>query len=195
MSGVPGLDTVNAALRSLITSDQQRARDGFKQYPPPVPGSDPGIYSSDPSSGRSSASSAVVSYLIATTALYPGGNDGDGWTSATLLVPSAKAVSFTDLFSDPQQSLTTIAALAKDNFISADACLAQSLTQGFGTDGLTPTPDNFRQFAITPAGLSIGFQQGQLGAEACGRKLFTVSWDKLRPLLSAEGNQLVSELR
>lgn len=195
LSGAPGLDAVNSALRALITGDQQRARDGFKSYGPPAPGSGPGVYSSDPGLGRSSVGSAVVSYLIATTAIYPGGNDGDGWVSATLLVPSAREVSISSLFDDPVKGLTAISTIAKDDIVATNSCLGQNVAEGDAADALAPTEDNYSRFAMTPAGLSIGFEQGQLGGEACGRQVVTVGWDRIRPLLSAEGNKLVGELR
>jgi hypothetical protein len=200
VSGTTGLDAVNAALRRLITDDQQRGKDSYQRLygsTPPMPGSGPGIYSSDPSAGEVSASTAVVSALIPTTAVFPGGNDGDSWVSTTLLVPSATVVTLDSLFANPIQGLKAISDAAATHFLASNSCVSQALADPTSPNwqSLTPTEDNYKYFAMTPAGLTIGFTQGALAAEACDRQSFTVGWPQLQSLLSSTGRKVVSELR
>ncbi|WP_194904123.1 alpha/beta fold hydrolase [Catenulispora rubra] len=198
VSGADGLDAVNAALRRLITDDQQRMRDNYLQIygSATQPGSYPGIYSSDPSKGEVSATTAVVSVLIPSTGIFPGGNDGDHWVSATMLVPSAKPVTFDSLFADPARARETISEAVLAHFLDPGQCVAQQLADPSAPArlGLAPTPDNYKHFAITPAGLTVGFDQGEIGMEACDRQSFTIGWPQLRSLLSPTGRTLVAEL-
>jgi hypothetical protein len=48
---------------------------------------------------------------------------------------------------------------------------------------------------LTKSGLRIGFDQGQFGAEACGKQQITIPWSKLRDQLSPTGNALIAGLR
>ncbi len=48
---------------------------------------------------------------------------------------------------------------------------------------------------MTPAGLGIGIEQGQVAGEACGNVETTIPWSQLQPCLSPLATQLISELR
>jgi hypothetical protein len=140
----------------------------------------------------------VVSALIPVTSIFPGGNDGEGWVSATLLVPSAKSVSLSSLFASPRHGLVVLAMAARTHLLANDSCLRPEILHpivGGEWGGLAPIASNYKNFALTPAGLTVGFGQGLLGAEACGAPAVTVSWPKIRPLLSAKGHRLISQLR
>lgn len=200
VSGADGLDAVNAALRRLIADDQQRLRDAYTQIygsSPPQAGVGPGVYASDPAHGRISASTAVVSVLIPTTGIFPGGNDGDSWVSATLQVPSAKPVTLSSLFTDPARGLQALSDAAGTHFQTGDSCIADQLTDPTSPywQDLAPTADNYKHFAITPSGITIGFEQGQIGIEACDRQSFTVGWPQVQNLLSPAGKTIVAGLR
>jgi pimeloyl-ACP methyl ester carboxylesterase len=195
--GVPGLDTVNTALRNLIVAEQEPlvASERNRSWPPGV---GPGIFDSEPHQGQISASSAVVSALIPVTALLPGGTDGELWASGTFLVPSAQPVMLPSLFTNPSQGMAALAALTKAGLLAADSCVRQAIESPYGgpwASGFDPTPGNYRHFALTPAGITIGFDNGMVADAACGRAEITISWDQLRPYLSPLGNQLSSELR
>jgi len=60
---------------------------------------------------------------------------------------------------------------------------------------LDPKPSNYQHFAISPAGLTVGFDQGFLAAEACDSQIATIPWSALRQQLSPGGQQLVDALR
>jgi len=200
VSGVPNLASVNTALRDLILNDQQQAKANFANYGPPQPSADPGVYASDPARGVISASSTIVSALIPTTTIFPGGNDGDHWVSTTVLVPSAKTIGLADLFTDPAQALDIIAAMMKHHFLTSGGCVEQALTDpefdsSTYLSDLDPKPSNYQHFAISPAGLTVGFDQGFLAAEACDSQIATIPWSALRQQLSPGGQQLVDALR
>jgi len=151
-----------------------------------------------------SASSAVLSVLIPTVSLYPSGNDGDNWVSATILVPSAKTVTMAYLFSNPSQGLNAVADaarthfLARTPFLATDSCVREAITGQWGDvwlAGLNPTAENYKVFAVTPDGLTIGFSQGQISESACGLQTATICGSQLQPLLSVEGKQLIGRLQ
>jgi hypothetical protein len=193
-TGAGGLDAVNTAIRNAIVQDQQATKALFTQFGSPQPGVGPGIYSTDPAKGIISASSALVSVLIPRTAIFPGGNDGGGWISTTVLVPSVRAISLSDLFADQAQGLDTIATSTKTQAL-ADSCIGTNGDNSALDNAVAPTTANYQHFALSPSGITVGFDQGSLGTEACGAKQFTVPWSMVRPLLNALGSQLIGELR
>jgi hypothetical protein len=198
VSGVPGLEAVNAALRNMVTADQEQAREYYtKNHYQSYPGDGPGVYTTYLNESHFSISSAVVSYMIATNQRYPGGTNGQGWISVTTLVPSAKVVPLTSLFNDPTAALTAIAALSTSELVASNPLTAQAIADNGGSapEGLTPKLANYQHFAMTPTALFIGFNAGQSGCAPCDRQLVTISWDKISSLLSPQGKLLVSELR
>jgi Protein of unknown function (DUF3298) len=198
VSGVSGLEAVNSALRNVIAQDEQELRQRFERS-----GSSDvqsvGDYSSSPGEGYISASSAVVSMLIPTNSAFPGGRHGNAWVSGTFLVPSATPVTLSSLFADPSVGMAAVAAAARAQFLATDSCVRQAITDPvFGSvpaAGLDPTLENYQNFALTPAGLTIGFPQGQIASNACDRQMVTIEWPQLQPLLSPAGLDLVGRLR
>lgn len=201
VTGVADLGSINGALRDLVVKDQRADQAKFLNYGPPNPGDGPGTYGTYPEKGSISASSAVVSVLIPTTAIYPGGNDGDSWVSATLLVPSATAVSLDELFATPSVGMAALANAARTQILSTSACVQQDYnSDDFGgtkhlDEGISPSAANYHNFALSPVGLVLGFDQGQLAIEACDAQTTTIAWSQLTPFLSKLGQQVVSELR
>jgi len=194
VSGVDHLDAVNAALHQLIVDDQAQDRTKFAELTlwATTP---PGEYGSGPGKPPAiSASSVIVSALLATEAVPPDGEWDDSWVSATLLVPSAHPVLLDSLFTDPMQGLAAVAAAAKDYLLANVPCVADPLNDP--TDGLDPTNSaTYQHFAITPAGLVIGFEQLQIGPHSCGSVTATVPWPTIRPLMSPVGTWLITQLR
>jgi Protein of unknown function (DUF3298) len=143
-----------------------------------------------------------VSVLIATDVGF-GGVPNESWVSATLLVETARPISFVDLFSDTSQALVAISQAARAELLATDDCVKQ----GYNSDnaigvvssldtGLDPTnPDNFKHYAISPSGLTIGFDRYQIGIGACGGPSVTIPWSQLQSFLSLYGRQIVSQLR
>jgi hypothetical protein len=126
-------------------------------------------------------------------ALYPGGNDGDRWLSLTVEVPTNRLVEVGDLFSKPATGLAKLAAAARARVLATNPCVAGD--RKLLAEGTRPTAENFTHFALTPNGLAVGFQLGQVGASACGRIEATVPYATLRPSLNALGQRLVAGVR
>jgi hypothetical protein len=61
--------------------------------------------------------------------------------------------------------------------------------------GLRPVAENFKYFALVPAGLALGFPNGQIAGLACGRIEVTVPYGQITPYLSSLSRVLVSETR
>jgi hypothetical protein len=182
---------ITGSEQTLMTAIQQRGSS-------PPPGTGPGDFGSQPYQGQISASSAVVSALIPVISVLPGGNDGELWAAGTYLVPSGAPVSLQSLFASPSQGMTEMARLARAAFTAKYSCISQDAS-AFGNDPFepdwAPTPSNYRYWSMTPAGLSIGFINGFVADEACGRMQVTLGWSQLRPWLTTSAGQLISELR
>ena len=57
--------------------------------------------------------------------------------------------------------------------------------------GINPTPKNYANMALTPAGLEVGIGQGQTAAEACGSRHVLVPWNVVRSSLTRLGAELM----
>jgi hypothetical protein len=193
--GAGGLSAVNAALARAFSSVEEQTRQSFASLAQQENFSQadgPGLYATDPQQGVLYADHTVVSVLVPLDALPPGGTSGETWISATVLVPSGRAVQISDLFAHPSEAMAALRTLLAKSLIASSACLVQSLGQVDGNasslaSGLQPTPAAFAHFALTPYGLTVGFPQGMLTDDACGNISATVTWSQLRPMLSAFG--------
>jgi hypothetical protein len=198
--GRTSLSAVNANLRRAIVKDEENYAPSARQAVEENQdgGSDgEGIYETSPIRTLMSASTVVVSVLIPTEKLYPLGNDGAEWISTTVRVPSGSPVSFLDLFSNPSGGLKTLARVAGIEAWKGNPCLR---TPGYKTfvDASFwrhPTVSTFETYALTPRGLSVGFPNGEFGAEACGRIAVTVPYATMRPYLSSLARRLISGVR
>jgi hypothetical protein len=129
----------------------------------------------------------VVSALLPAQELYPCGNDGNGWVSVTVRVPSGEPVTLGQLFQDPSGGPNALAvgffhAVAPDWRLT---CVVKDLPR------YQPTLRNYRYFALTPRGLALGFWQ----EPACNRIEGIVPYRALRPYLSSLGKMLVAGVR
>lgn len=202
LTGAPDLAAVNTGLRGLITGSEQNLMTAIGEHDSsPPPGVGPGDFGSQPYQGQAqvSASSDVASALIPVTSVLPGGNDGEIWASGTYLVPSGAPVSLQSLFATPSQGMAEMARLARTAFTARYPCVAQDASAFGGGDPYepdwAPTAANYRYWSMTPAGLSIGFVNGVVADEACGRMEVTLTWSQLHPWLSASALQLIAALR
>jgi hypothetical protein len=187
------LGRVNKTLRDAVLADQASYTPLARRALPPVRGWT-GVYSVAPTPSLMSASTVAVSVLLPDTELYPGGNDGAGWISATARVPSGSLVGLSDLFARPGLALDALAAASRQN-----GCIAVALHYpGLGASvapWLKPTMSNYRYFALTPRGLAVGFEQDTVASPPCGRVEVTVPYSVLRPYLSSLGVTLIAAVR
>lgn len=187
---------VNAALTAAINADEDAFRTQYDANfgaagAPAQPGCS-GVYHHASDAKTVVANSVVVSTMYATEGLYPCGNDGEGWFSATFEVPSASPVTLSDLFRSGSW-LTTIAADAKQADEKTGDCAPQdpSSQQQFN-DAFAPKLASFPHFAITTSGLDLGLDQGVVGPEACGTPRVSIAWASITPLLSPLGQRLAA---
>lgn len=196
VSGIDGLGAVNAMLKNLIVQDQQNDQTTNPDYMTQCRNKTADCwYGSGSTVGQLSisASSSVVSVLIPTNVNY-GGVSNESWVSATISTQTTQPITFADLFSDTSQALVAISDAAREELLATNECVSEDLNAL--NQGLDPTnPDNFKHYAISPSGLSIGFDRYQLGIGACGGPSVTIPWSQLQSYLSLDGNQTVSLLR
>lgn len=199
------LTKVNTAIRAAVRSAQaEYAREvrsrwrGAPELFDPSYG-DSGIYSTSPSVTLVSASTSVVSALIPTRAVVAGGTGGETWLSFTVRVPSGARVLLSQVFSDPAEGLKVLAAAVRRRVLFADECVRASVDDPIGGEltarGLEATFRNYRHFALTTSGLSVGFPAGQVAASACNRIVVTVPYPIIRPHLNVLGRTLVAGVR
>ena len=174
----------NIALRRAVVTDERTYASSARQH---SFRSSNGIYRTSVDQGLTSASTVVVSALIPVLKLYPGGNDGQTWISATVDVRSGKAVSLPQLLANPQLALPVLASDWK-------AGLRNSLLWPFVVDdpaSFTPSFAHYRYFALTPTGLAFGFAQEPAGS----RIEAVIPYRLVRPYLSPLGKRLVAGVR
>lgn len=176
------LSRVNAALRQAILADQRAYAPSARRYATDAQRYR-GVYATSVDRRLLSASTVVVSALMPAVKLYPGGNEGRGWVSATVRVPSAKAVQITDLFARPTRGLRALALAWKARIRGTPvAACVRIIPSSF-----RPTAHNYRFFALTARGLAIGFWQ----PPACDRLHATIPYAVLRPHFSELGATLI----
>jgi hypothetical protein len=194
------LTRVNHALhRALLAEERRYARDARREERevPTLP-SYKGVFHTAPRTDLTSASTRVVSTMIALRELYPGGNDGDGWLAVTVRVPSGSRVSITDLFVSPSKGLQALASRVRKQILATNQCVQETVanspdswTRRSYLRGFHPTSRNYRYFALTPRGLAVGFPLGDVSSPPCGRIETVVAYAALAPYLSSLGKELV----
>jgi hypothetical protein len=197
------LAAVNATLLRAVLDDQRRyARLAVKaesQIPKSVLQQYPGIYETSPQRKLTSASTVVVSSLIPVVQLFPGGNDGSTWISATVEVPSGSAVTISQLFANPAAGLRGLATAVLGRLTAENGCARRSLRDPvvgkIYARGLSPVGSHYRYFALTPTGLGIGFANGEVAAAACGRVEITIPYAAVRGMLGVLGARLIAGVR
>ena len=186
------LTKVNAVLRSVSIADEQQFAHG---EPVPCTGAicTKGSYTASPE--VTVASVQVVSVLTSIQGFYPGAaHPNQHWLAINVEVPSGKRIALADLFQNPIAALKLIAPVVRTN-LKDDRCIAPSWqgtpATAFPT-GIGPTPQNYSSLALTPAGLDVGFDQGQIAAEACGSREVIVPWSVVQSSLTTLGAQWVA---
>ena len=90
--------------------------------------------------------------------------------------------------------LAKLAAAARSRVLASNACVARG-PRKLLAEGTRPTAENLAHFALTPAGLAVGFKAGQVAGQACGRVEATVPYATLAPSLGPLGKRLVAGVR
>jgi len=193
---------VNAALRGAVLREQARyapdAREKVTRLPNQLVRKYPGVFETTLQRRLVSASSTVVSYLLPTLELYPGGNDGSGWISATVRVPTGDPVRVQQLFAEPARGLQAV-AFAVRKILFTNRCVRESFDSPIGADeyakSLAPAARNYRHFALTTRGLVIGFHLGQVAGPPCGAVEALVAYTDLDAYWSSIARRLIAGVR
>jgi hypothetical protein len=188
--GGTDLRRVNAALRDAVLRDQRAYAPSARGSPKNAPRGCRGVYRLDVDRSLLSASTTVVSALLPATKLYPCGNEGQGWISMTIRVPSGKQVRLAQLFRDPEGEGLFKLGMAWFRVVARERnwqleCVVPNLRD------YEPTLQNYRYFSLTPRGLALAFWQ----EPACSRVEAIVPYRSLRPYLSPLGKQLIAGVR
>lgn len=188
--GSTDLRRVNAALREAVLGDQRAYAPRARGYAKIAPRGCRGVYRVAVDRGLLSASGVVVSALLPAMKLYPCGNEGQGWVSMTVRVPSGRRVTLGQLFRDAEGEGLRKLGVAWFRVVARRhrwhlECVVLHLS------GYEPTLQNYRYFALTPRGLALAFWQ----EPACSRVEAIVPYQTLRPYLSRLGKQLIAGVR
>ena len=177
---------VNQALRQAVLDEQRRYAPSARRAVR-VSRLYRGVFQTSVVREYVSASTSVVSALLPLRELYPGGNDGDGWIAVTVRVPSGDPVTLGQLFTDPSVALPALAGAWLGRLTDGERthCVVNYL------DDYTPTLSHYRNYALTPAGIAVGFWQ----EPACERLAAIVPYSAIRHYLSPFGHRLIGTVR
>lgn len=187
--GAGDLARVNAALRRIVTSDQRAYAKSARRAARHAGSKTRGAYATAVDPRLVSASTLVVSALMPSIHLFPGGMHGGVVLSGTVLVPSGRRVSLTQLFKRPASALPVLAREFKRVYLRDHPPRYSGCVKN--QPSLRPSPDNYRHFALLASGLALGFNQ--IGA--CGPLIATVPYARLRPYFGHLGRLLVDGVR
>ncbi len=196
----PSVMRANKLIYQLIVNSENQFKQNALAQPLPPPTSLAGIYQTGVEPGFISATTVTVSVLISLTARLVGGNDGDGWLSITIEMATGQIVGISSIFSNPETGLKVLAKAVQDSVLRNNACIrnATSAKDGFGSialRGFASQVDNYKDFALTNTGLAVGFPNGQVGPDGCGKIETTVPYSLLKGYFSPLGNLLESGLK
>jgi hypothetical protein len=181
VQGPGDLRRVNAALRRIVTSDQAAYTKFARRAARESGRNARGGYATYVDAKTTSASRAVVSVLMRAIHLSPAGSHGGVVVSGTVKVPSGRRVGITQLFSDSARALPVLSREFKRAYRAQHPSLAGCLENV----SLKPIPDTFRDFALLPDGLAVGF-----GDYDCSWIIATVPYSPLRPYFNHLGRML-----
>lgn len=91
-------------------------------------------------------------------------------------------VSLEQLFRPGSDYLGLIATWCRDDLTQRNVGFLE-----YGTQGVDPLPENFRNWNITPAGLMITFDPYQVAPYASGPQVVTIPYDALKSVIDPEG--------
>jgi hypothetical protein len=197
-----GLDltSVNRALLRVVLEEQKRyavfARTEVASTPQPILSRYKGVFST--SVRFISASTTVVSALIAVRESLPGGNAFLTWVSATVHVPTGRRVGTDELFVDRAQGLHELADLVRRK-ARKNPCVRRSFSLPVGPEqyarGFAPTLKNYRHYVLIPDEHVTGFSEEQIASPVCGRVTVPTRYAELYPYLNPLGRALTAGVR
>jgi hypothetical protein len=100
------------------------------------------------------------------------------FNTMTFDLTNQQILSFTDLFQEDINPLTTIAPLAQEQLgevLGTDEMTMQWIIEGTGDTNF----ENYRNFAVTDAGLMLFFEPYQVAPYAAGPQTMTIDWETL----------------
>ena len=97
---------------------------------------------------------------------------------------TGQQISFDDLFIDSQAALAVLSMQAE---LLLQAELGAAYDQAVVSDGTAATLANYRNWALTPAGLKATFAQSQVAATDQGLPSVVVPWTALKPVMVPTG--------
>jgi hypothetical protein len=187
--GASHLARVNAALRRIVTSDQRAYARSARRAARHAGSNARGAYTTEVDPSLVSASTVVVSALMPSIHLVPGGMHGVVVLSGTVLVPSGRRVGLTGLFKRPASALRVLAHEFKRAYLSHHPPRYRGCVTNQAS--LRPSAYNYRHFALLASGLALGFNE--IGP--CGSLIATVPYARLRPYFGHLGRRLIQGVR
>jgi hypothetical protein len=149
-----------------------------------------GEFTITPDRSLISANSVLVSALLPVTASRPYGTSSPYWLSVTITVSSPKsAVSISNVITAAGFGL-----LAKSlrERLQGNKCVEQ-LAGNDLSRASAPMASSFRQFAMLPAGLAVGFPASANGPlYECGNPYVVIPYSKLAGAMSPAGKTLAT---
>jgi hypothetical protein len=194
------LRRVNAALRDAVLAEQRRyvpvALAQEARSPDPIRLGYKGLFRTSTVPRLISANTVGVSTLMPLDEVFPGGHEAGYWLSVTVLVPSGTGVRLPDLFTNRSVALRTVAVAARRALVRKSKCVRDSLARDPRLEqGFAPAVKNYRHFALTTRGLTIGFPIGQVALGICNRVEVTLRYATLGSGLSPLGKNLLAAIQ
>ena len=142
------------------------------------------------------ASTRVVSVLMPEVAMLPNGTGGEAWLSITIDVGSGKVVRLQDVLAGAD-GLRRLASSVFRQIEATNRCFAKEIPLYHGVRGaFAPRWANYRDFALTPSGIAIGFATASIAPPPCGRISATVPYQAIGVgNLSHLGKTLIAGVR
>lgn len=191
VSGMPGLDQVNDALRRLVLDDLAKAQ-RLGSPKPLQPDEYPGEYLIGGARADFAASASVVSVMIPASFGLPGGNPEGYWLALTVRVPSGEPVEIADLLKDPATAFAVLEQATKQR-LRTEPCIGADFDQ-WPPHVEWDTAEPYSRFALAPAGMVLGFGKYQVGPGACGSVRVVLPWSELNRVLTEEALSWIASL-
>jgi hypothetical protein len=152
-----------------------------------------------------SASTKIVSTMEAIIFGYPGGEPSATWDATSINVESGDTIGvLKSLFARPKIALAFVANRVHSMVLTGnsetDHCVQQMdfvnrLHIGKPIGNFSANSIDYKYLSLTATGLMVGFNQGQVAADACGSVATIVPFSELRHYFSKNGAGIVRALR
>jgi len=179
VTGVSSAAAMNAAIGALVSGYVA----DFKTHLGEGGGAGPCTLEGDFIVGISSQT--LVTIAFANQTYLGGASTGATAGSLNLISPTGATIEFRDLFTDSGSAATILSTQSRTLLKTALGSSADTAAIAAGT---MPDMSKFnRAWVLTPAGLQLTFDQGQVGAAAQGTPTITVPWSALNTALNPSG--------